>query len=201
MNRKILIRRNLLDIRKNINPQYKRKFDKLIMERLYIWIYKNINYIKNNEIIISAFWPINNEPDLRPLLYLLSKKNIKICLPIIEKEGSRLLFAEWNHQILMRKSFYNIMEPINKSFLDPQILLIPTLGYTQECDRIGYGGGYYDKTLAYLFFNRHKIISIGVSLSCNPIKQFYRKDLFDFKLDAVVTPIQWIPKEPILYLK
>ena len=76
------------------------------------------------------------------------------------------------------------------------MLLVPTLGYTESADRLGYGGGYYDRTLAALRERGHAFTAIGVAWSCGELDADYEPAAHDFRLDAVITPDGWVPHVP-----
>ncbi|OYV49110.1 MAG: hypothetical protein B7X10_02235 [Burkholderiales bacterium 21-58-4] len=81
----------------------------------------------------------------------------------------------------------------------PELVLVPTLGYTRAGDRIGYGKGYYDRTLAALKARRHTYTSIGIAWSCGDLSgQAYTPAAHDVRLDAVLTDKGWAVPAPVL---
>ncbi|AWD32747.1 5-formyltetrahydrofolate cyclo-ligase [Candidatus Kinetoplastibacterium sorsogonicusi] len=194
---KIKIREFLLKKRKLINLHNKEKYNDLIKKKLNHWFDKNLKYILYNNLVVAFFWPIKYEPDITPVLYRLFEKNVTVCLPIIKKKDEKLIFMKWDNLSNMQEGYYKILEPTNNQLVDPNIIIVPTLGYTINCDRIGYGGGYYDKTLRSLSsISNHNITTIGISWNCGFINKYYKKEKYDYVLDVILTPNGWIPKEP-----
>ena len=79
----------------------------------------------------------------------------------------------------------------------PDVVLVPTLGYTAQGDRLGYGGGYYDRSLAALRDRGHPFIAIGIAWSCGALDAGYAPAAHDFPLDAVLTEDGWVPAAPL----
>src|SRR5690606_3599100 len=96
----------------------------------------------------------------------------------------------------MRTGAYGIPEPEGTPACDPDIVLVPTLGYTQDGDRLGYGGGYYDRTLAELRKMNKSHVAIGVTFACGRLAAGeHRAAAHDARLDAVVDERGWLVPE------
>ena len=146
---------------------------------------------------VAAFWPMEDEPDLRPLLKQWAESGIQVLLPVVKAPASALEFHAWQPDHEMRAGAYGIPVPVNDAPALPDVILVPTLGYTEQADRLGYGGGYYDRTLASLRESGHAHIKIGIAWKEGRISQAdYRAAEHDVRLDAVLTPAGWIPKTP-----
>ncbi|AGF47226.1 5-formyltetrahydrofolate cyclo-ligase [Candidatus Kinetoplastibacterium desouzaii TCC079E] len=200
------------EITRNIRSELLTKRTKIPMSRVYedsAHIQKKLlNYLEkitnnfkhptNNKINIAGFWPIDKEPNLIDLLNKLStKENIIVCLPSIYKKNHPLHFKQWTPNHNMIKGIYNILEPNSQDNLLPNILLVPTLGFTIYGDRIGYGKGYYDRTLSNFIEIKHKFLTIGISWTCGLItNNQYKAASHDIKLDGILTEDKWI-KEPL----
>ncbi|WP_417727702.1 5-formyltetrahydrofolate cyclo-ligase [Roseovarius sp.] len=91
----------------------------------------------------SAYSPIKGEPDLRPLMAELHKAGVTIALPLVETRAVPLTFRRWTPEIRAVRGDWNI--PVT-----PDIALAPLLGWTADRYRLGYSGGYFDRTLATL---------------------------------------------------
>lgn len=80
---------------------------------------------------------------------------------------SPLTFRSWQPEdILTPGTIFKVLEPKHdKPILDPDVLLVPLVGFNEDCRRLGYGGGYYDRTLEYLM-NKKQILTIGVAFEC-----------------------------------
>ena len=101
--------------------------------------------------VFSGFWPIKGEPDLRPLMAELHQAGVTIALPLVEQKAAPLVFRHWTPETRMVRGDWNIpVPPPDAPVLLPDIALAPLVGWTAEGYRLGYGGGYFDRTLAAL---------------------------------------------------
>jgi 5-formyltetrahydrofolate cyclo-ligase len=99
----------------------------------------------------------------------------------------------------MQPGAYNIEEPQGDAAPLPDLVLVPTLGYTRGGDRIGYGKGYYDRTLAALKTQNHTFTSIGIAWACGDVSnEPYSPAAHDMKLDAILTDKGWAVPAPVL---
>src|SRR5690606_19715698 len=143
--------------------------------------------------IVAAFWPMPDEPDLRDLLTEWSGQDYDIALPTIRHRGAPLVFLRWQPEAPMRAGAYGIAEPDGTPECVPDVLLVPTLGYTSMADRIGYGGGYYDRTLAAMTRAGLRHATIGVAWSCARLAPgTHQPAAHDMPLDAVVDENGWV---------
>lgn len=100
--------------------------------------------------VISAYWPLRGEPDLRPWLATLHEQGLVCVLPVVVEKGAPLQFRRWSPGCTMEKGFWNIPVPADPAPYTPQLLISPVVGFDPRCYRLGYGGGYFDRTLARL---------------------------------------------------
>jgi len=148
--------------------------------------------------VIAAYWPLADEPDLRPLLSQWSDADITVALPVVVRQHAPLAFRVWTPQTVMAAGAYGIAEPQGTAEVVPDILLVPTLGYTDDAYRLGYGGGYYDRTLAALQANRHPAIAIGIAWAGGRIASTdWTPAAHDVPLNAILTPDGWTPAAPV----
>lgn len=111
--------------------------------------------------VFSGYWPIKGEPDLRPLMRDLHASGVTVALPIVETRAAPLVFRRWTPATRMVRGDWNIpVPPPEAETVTPQIALAPLVGWTAEGYRLGYGGGYFDRTLAALH-PRPFVIGIG----------------------------------------
>ena len=171
------LRNKLIKIRKKnyseISPKHVSKIFEVIKKR-----YNNIK-------VIGGYIPINYEYDCLNLLKLLDSKNFTICLPVIKK-NFQMNFYEYTFKDPLRINSLGIQEPIETfNQLIPDLIFIPLVGYDKYLNRLGYGGGFYDR---YLEKNskKKKIIKIGLAFSFQKIKKL-PIDKFDKKLDIIIT--------------
>jgi len=117
------------------------------------------------DVCVASYWPIDRELDTSILMEELLERNIKVALPIVEK-GSRILkFAQWGIDMPMCVGAYNIPHPeVNEQtvWLEPDIFLVPMLAFDRRGNRLGYGGGYYDSTIAKYRENKN-VIAVGLA--------------------------------------
>ena len=135
---------------------------------------------------IAVYWPFRDEIDVRPLLNQLNSMGCYCLLPVIMRRGEPLQFCEWKPGDILQVSQFGTLEPnLTHSKVVPEILITPLLAFDSAGYRLGYGGGYYDRTLAEL--RKHfSIFAIGVAYGCQKFESIPH-DQFDQRLDAVVT--------------
>ena len=146
-----------------------------------------IKILKKEKItkkIIGGYYPVNFEVDDLMLLEKFEKKNFNISLPVVKK-NFQMNFYEWSFSDPLIINKYGIPEPETKNIVYPDILLIPLVAFDKNLNRLGYGGGYYDR-LVKKFSKKKKILKIGLALSVQEIDKV-PIDKYDQKLDYVVT--------------
>lgn len=111
--------------------------------------------------ILAGYWPIAGEPDLRATLCDLHADGVTIALPVVETQAAPLVFRRWTPASVLVRGHAGIPVPSSAAdALTPDILLAPVLGWDERAFRLGYGGGYVDRTLAALA-RRPFAIAIG----------------------------------------
>ncbi|MCO0637267.1 5-formyltetrahydrofolate cyclo-ligase [Lutimaribacter sp. EGI FJ00014] len=134
--------------------------------------------------ILAGYWPIKGEPDLRPLLEKLHEAGVTIALPVVETRAAPLVFRRWAPGTKMVRGDWNIpVPPHDAQELTPDVTLAPCLGWDGDCYRLGWGGGYFDRTLAAL---RARPLAIGIALADARLKTIYPQP-HDIPLDLIVT--------------
>lgn len=96
--------------------------------------------------VIGGFMPLPGEIDITPLLHALHQSAHQVALPETPPAGQRLLFRAWTPQTKLHQGRFGTLYP-EGAFLEPDFLLIPLLGFDLRGNRLGYGGGYYDRTI------------------------------------------------------
>jgi 5,10-methenyltetrahydrofolate synthetase len=135
---------------------------------------------------VGFYWPIRQEPDLRPVLetwLAAGHADFAALLPVVAAAGAALAFRRWWKDAPMAADRYGILTPIHGDFLSPQALLIPLAAFDAAGFRLGYGGGYFDRTLAKL---RPRPLAIGVGFELSRVDSIHPEP-HDESLDAVVT--------------
>jgi 5-formyltetrahydrofolate cyclo-ligase len=131
--------------------------------------------------IVSGFWPIGDEIDLRPLLHALHERGNRIALPVTPRRGEPLTFREWRPGDILIPERFGTVRPVG-DILVPDMLLIPLLAFDIEGGRLGYGGGFYDRTLGALP-NRFRL---GCAFAVQQVDAVPAGP-YDIRLDAVAT--------------
>jgi 5-formyltetrahydrofolate cyclo-ligase len=119
--------------------------------------------LKDRPQPISFYWPIKAEPDLKPLMRALDAAGIAVCLPVCIKLGEPLRFRPWTKGSKMERGFWDIPVPADPTEVEPRTLIAPIVGYDGAGYRLGYGGGFFDRTLAK-FGDAAEAIGIGYSM-------------------------------------
>ena len=136
---------------------------------------------------ISVFQPYNNEIDTNNFINLLFSKNISVSLPCIIEESNEMIFREWKEGEELVKGKYGILEPSNKNkVIIPSVLFIPLLAFDDNGNRLGYGGGYYDRYIEALENNENLPLKIGVGYSFQKIDKVPNNSM-DKKLNWILT--------------
>mgnify|MGYP001373998859 CR=1 FL=1 len=173
---KSVIRKKILKIRE------KKSFLNLKIDFQYILKLLKKEKIKNK--IIGGYYPYNYEVNILEILEKFEKENYLISLPKIKK-NSQMDFFNWSVKEPLIINMYGIPEPISKKIKYPNILLVPLVAYDNNFNRIGYGGGFYDRYLKKIK-KRKKIITIGIAYSFQKIKKI-PINKYDIKLDYIIT--------------
>ena len=148
--------------------------------------------------IVAGFWPLEGEPDLRSVYHHLHNHGCTVVLPAVVKKHTPLEFHVWRPGDTLKAGAFGVLEPIRGAMLQPTILLVPTLGFTAQGARIGYGGGYYDRTLAQINETGQPFITIGIAWDQARIDKAagHQPEDHDYPLDTILTPSGWTPAAP-----
>ncbi|HEX5801494.1 MAG TPA: 5-formyltetrahydrofolate cyclo-ligase [Azospira sp.] len=144
--------------------------------------------------LVGFCWPVQNEPDLLPLITTLLARGSRAALPVVVRPGQPLAFREWWPEQPLATDRYGIPTPTDGDFLLPQALLLPVNAFDAGNYRLGYGGGFFDRTLAA--FERRPL-TIGVGFDFQRVDSI-RPEAHDLPLDAVLTEsgCQYRPAAP-----
>jgi len=174
---------NKSEIRNKIIKIRKKKFDK----DLKINLSKIVSFLKIDKLnfeIIGGYYPSNYEIDDLDILDLLEKKNFKVSLPIIKK-NNQMNFYSWSRKDPLKLNKFGIPEPVSSEILYPDILFVPLVAYDSSLNRLGYGGGYYDRYMKKLEKIK-QVTKIGLAFSFQKISSIPINQ-YDKRLDFIIT--------------
>ena len=134
--------------------------------------------------IVGGYYPYNHEIDAIKILEKFEKQNYKISLPKIKKK-SRMDFFHWSTKDPLEINKYGIPEPISDKIKYPDILLVPLVAFDKSFNRVGYGGGFYDRYIDKIKKNK-KIVTIGLAYYFQKVKKI-NINKYDIKLDFIIT--------------
>ena len=160
---------------------------KIYLKNKYLNTNKIINFLNKKKIkkkIIGGYYPYNYEVNIMEILKKFEKKKYLVTLPKI-KRNHQMDFFNWSTEDPLLVNDLGIPEPTSIKIQYPDILLVPLVAYDKHLNRVGYGGGYYDRFINKLK-KKKKIIIIGIAYSFQEVKKV-NTNKFDMKLDAIVT--------------
>ena len=134
--------------------------------------------------IIGGYYPYNYELDCIKILESFEKQNYLILLPKMKK-NFKMDFFKWSTKDPLAINKYGIPEPTSKKLRYPDILLVPLVAFDKNLNRIGYGGGFYDRYINKIKKNK-KIITIGLAYSFQKVKEI-SINKHDIKLDFIIS--------------
>jgi 5-formyltetrahydrofolate cyclo-ligase len=134
-------------------------------------------------MIVGFCWPFQGEFDARPFVTDLRRRGVRAVLPSVVAKSQPLEFREWWPGVAMTNGVYDLPVPDGTSILTPDALLIPALGVDSRGDRLGYGGGYFDRTLAAL---HPKPLAVGLAFELSRIATIEPQP-HDVLMDFIVT--------------
>jgi 5,10-methenyltetrahydrofolate synthetase len=170
-------RKRLLAQRLALPPEMRLDHARQIAERLDALIGDPVGRI------VSGYWPIRGEPDLRVWLDELNRRGVRTALPVVVAKAAPLVFRLWQRGDSLARGVWNIPVPANGKEVQPDIALAPLVGFDAQCYRLGYGGGFFDRTLAQL---PASTIAIGVGYAEAEIATIYPQP-FDLPMRHIVT--------------
>ena len=133
--------------------------------------------------LIGFYWPIRSEIGLHALIRRLVGRGAGAALPAVVDKGAPLEFRAWRPGDRLERGFWNIPVPAERRVVGPTVLLVPLVGFDQDGYRLGYGGGYYDRTLAAI---TPRPRAIGVGYELGRLETIHPQP-HDMPMDAIVT--------------
>jgi 5-formyltetrahydrofolate cyclo-ligase len=136
--------------------------------------------------VVSAYWPIGSEIDPRPLMAHLHGQGHPIALPLTPAPGNPLVFRAWRPEDTLVAADFGTRVPLaSQPELTPRVLIVPLLAFDRTGYRLGYGGGYYDRTLARLR-DSGDVLAVGVAYAAQEVAEVPRGGS-DQPIDWIVT--------------
>lgn len=136
--------------------------------------------------IVSGFWPIRSEADIRPLMFSLREKGGRLCLPIV-LDRQTIIFRDLVRGAELVDTGFGTAGPGPEAeVLDPQLLLVPLAAFDAAGNRIGYGAGHYDRAIARLRAKGMTPRLIGIAFACQEVDAV-PAEAHDVPLDAILT--------------
>ncbi|RDL47646.1 5-formyltetrahydrofolate cyclo-ligase [Ensifer sp. M14] len=132
---------------------------------------------------IALYWPFRGEPDLRPWMNALAARGALCLLPVVIAKTQPLSFRSWRQGEPLERGVWGIPIPAAGMDVRPSIVVAPLVGFDERGFRLGYGGGYYDRTLAVL---EPRPLVIGVGFELQKIESIHPQ-WHDIAMDTIVT--------------
>ncbi len=135
--------------------------------------------------VVAGYLPIGSEIDPRPAMTRLLAEGYRVCVPVVASKDAPLVFRNWTPGTTLVEGAFGAPIPADDVPATPEALIVPLLAFDRRGYRLGYGGGYYDRTLAQLSAGR-RIYGIGFAYEDQGVDTVPREET-DRRLDAVVT--------------
>ncbi|MDY7576919.1 5-formyltetrahydrofolate cyclo-ligase [Herbaspirillum sp. RTI4] len=176
---KSLVRAALLAHRRALGAEEKAEAAESIGTQLLEWLETHPT------ALLGVYWPIRGEPDLRHTYELFASRGIALALPVVIANDLPLEFRRWQPGDALLKDSFGVPVPAHTALVMPTTLLIPCVGFNAARIRMGYGGGFYDRTLA----QPQAPESIGVAY-VDTLADF-QGEAHDVALDRILTETGW----------
>ncbi len=170
------LRRLLKEARRAIDPATKRAWDDRIGARMLAWV-------KEHGVgVLGVYWPLAGEPDLRPAYADLAEAGVRLALPVVVERDAALGFAQWVPGEATVADSMGVAVPQELRMIErPDALLVPCLGFDARGYRLGYGGGFYDRTLEA----EPRPKTLGIAYACQQV--VFEIGEYDIPLDRMIT--------------
>jgi 5-formyltetrahydrofolate cyclo-ligase len=170
-------RASLIARRQAIPQDERRRLQPLVLER----VEQRFPDLAN--ALVGFYWPIRGEIGLHGLVRRLVEQGARAALPVVVAKGQPLEFRAWRPGAPLERGVWNIPIPATREVVRPTALLVPLVGFDAEGYRLGYGGGYYDRTLAAM---SPKPLAIGIGYELGRLLTIHPQP-HDIPMDAIVT--------------
>jgi 5,10-methenyltetrahydrofolate synthetase len=137
--------------------------------------------------MVAVCWPYKHEYDARFLARRLRERGARTALPVLVGPRRPMIFRAWHPGVKLARGAYDIPYPADTPEVVPEALIVPMNGFDDGGYRLGYGGGFFDRTLAALRGGGHRVIAIGVAYEQSRIGDALHPQPYDVPMDYVVT--------------
>lgn len=170
------LRNELIDARIALSEEFRAEADKVIATHVEQWLQTHPTET------LGVFWPIRGEPNLLALYETLVAEGIRLSMPIVVDKNAPLQFALWTPGEELKKDALGVPVPEKLTIgSTPQTVLVPCVGFNDEHYRLGYGGGFYDRTLKIEPVPQ----TIGIAYACQ--KTAFEPGNLDVSMDQIIT--------------
>ncbi|HEY8607103.1 MAG TPA: 5-formyltetrahydrofolate cyclo-ligase [Noviherbaspirillum sp.] len=169
------LRAMLLAQRQAIAPEVRHVWDAAIGSNVLAWC------ARHGVRTLGVYWPIRSEPQLHHAYAELDARGVRLALPTVTSATRPLVFVAWRPGEPTRRDAHGVPVPVSGVECVPEALLVPCVGFNEAGYRLGYGGGYYDRTLAQA--PRPK--TAGIAYASARVR--FEPDAFDVALDTIIT--------------
>jgi 5-formyltetrahydrofolate cyclo-ligase len=176
-NLKKRLRQKILLVRQSLSAEKKQQLD----EKIFANICHYFAHSKwHADKVIAGYWPVCAEVDCHRILLWLTEQGWRVALPKIYAKD--ILFHQWQQQTKMQQNKLGVFEPEGTDILTPDIVITPLVVFDSNKQRLGYGGGFYDR-----YFQQHsKVLKIGVAYDCQEVTKL-PSEVHDVQLDVIIT--------------
>lgn len=177
-NPKSALRKQLLAARRALDADTRAQWDRALCGQVLAW------QRQSKAQVLGVYWPLSGEPDLNAAYAELARRGVRLLLPVVVSRDAALEFAHWQMGEAMVKDKMGVAVPADLRMESyPPALLVPCLGFNRHGYRLGYGGGFYDRTLA----REPRPATVGIAYSC--LQADFPDDAHDVALDTVLTEL------------
>ena len=170
------LRKQLLSARRALDVATRAGWDHAIGAQVVAW------WKAAQPAALGVYWPLRDEPDLHPAYAELAQLGARLLLPVVVEKHAALEFTEWRIGEAMVKDAMGVAVPADLRLQPyPPALLVPCLGFSPQGYRLGYGGGFYDRTLS----RAPRPQTLGIAYECLLVK--FTGDSHDVALDRIIT--------------
>ena len=170
------LRRELIAARKAMSADVKAQADLRIASKLSAWL------DTHQVTILGAYLPMAGEPDLTALYATLPARGIRVVMPVVLEKNQALHFVDWQAGDALVRDASGTLAPADRTnFVRPDAVLAPCVGFNAAQYRLGYGGGYFDRTLA----QSPRPLAVGIAYALT--KTDFPTETYDIPLDVILT--------------